>query len=47
VRGWGGCGMQMAHAWLTDVAVCAGKGNGGGCGRGGEARAWLWSTLSS
>jgi hypothetical protein len=30
VRGWGGCGMQMAHVWLADVAVCAGEGNGGG-----------------
>jgi hypothetical protein len=29
-RGWGGCGMQMAHVWLADGAVCAGEGNGAG-----------------
>jgi hypothetical protein len=26
-RGWGGCGMQIAHARLADGTVCAGEGN--------------------
>jgi hypothetical protein len=38
VRGWGGCSMQMAHAWLADVVVCAGEGNGAGAGAGAEGR---------
>jgi hypothetical protein len=36
VRGWGGCGMQMARARLADGTVYAGKGNGAGASVGGR-----------